>query len=317
MKIKSKKSYWDKFPDNVYRRNLDTMKLLVSWDKFQSDTERIRSKSDIPMGGLKTGQEIEKWWDRLGEKSDKFFAATDDYLAKRKRLLYLKKRRYRDFLKEQENINAEVPVNKFHKGIDEIIKKYRLPYNFRGFIEKYILSNKISAPSTNFVFSFSFHPGRTLELETGKNWKEQIKGISLITYARLTEKEIRFAVKELRSHQKYYLPPTVTQDVRVHIDIDKAIEIEQKMKKREWKLKKRYIGYLAELEKASQKSEYYKKEFEKWKKKRPNEIEKEIKKYTSKEIAKEYFGTEEKAPLVRQIYSRVKKEREKRFGKIV
>jgi len=316
MKIKSKKSFWDKFPDNVYKRNLDTMKLLVSWDNFQSNIVKIRNKSDIPTEGFKNNQEIEKWWDRLGEKSDNFFT-TNDYLAKRKKLLYLKKRSYGEFLKEQEWINSEIPINKFHKRVDEIIQKYKLPYNFRDFIEKYILCNKISAPSTNFALSFNFGPERKLELETGKDWKDQIRWISLITYARLTEREIRLATKELRDHQKHYLSPTLTQDIRVHTDIDKAIAIEKKMDKRIRKTEEKSTnGYLEEVKKKYGEKKY-KETVKLWREQGLKPTKKEVIRITSKEIAKEFFGSTLKANLVRQIYSRVKKERFKRFGKVM
>ena len=84
------------------------------------------------------------------------------------------------------------------------------------------------------------------------------------------------------------------------------------MKRRIKKTYQRPNRYLEEVKK-----QYGEKEFERVKRLNPQLIEKEIIKYTSKEIAKKIFGTPKKEALVRQIYSRLRKERKKRFGEIV
>jgi len=79
------------------------------------------------------------------------------------------------------------------------------------------------------------------------------------------------------------------------------------MIKRKNEIKTTYTGYLKDLKREALTNPYYRKEFKKWKKKHPSEIKREIIKYTSKDIAKKFFGTEKKAPLVRKIFERGRK----------
>ena len=157
----------------------------------------------------------------------------------------------------------------------------------------------IFLPSTNF--SLSLNPEAR---------KGTAKWVEIRAYTRLTEEEIRNAMIILREFQKHYLPPQLTEDIRKHQDIDKAIAIEKEMRRRIKKTYQKPDWYLQQVRK-----KYGEEEFERVKKLNPTRIEKEIIKYTSKEIAKKFFGSSKKAGLVRQIYSRLQKERVKRFRK--
>lgn len=287
----------------LHSKNLDTMKLLISWNKFQADVLQLRKDFSMSPEGFLNSEELKKWDKKLCQNSDDFWE-TKDYKNRKKKLLLLKEKKYRQFLIEQEIINNEVPINKFNQSIKDLLKKYNLPYNFLDAIKMYIYHNKITSiflPGTNF--SLSLDPeGR----------KGMAKWIEIRTYARLTEKEIRDAVNSLRELQKHYLPSALTKDIRKHQDIDKAIDIEKEMKQRIRKTYQKPDWYLEQVKKR-----YGKEEFERTKKLNPQRMEKEIIKYTSKEIAKKFFGDPRKENLVRQIHSRLQKEREKRFGKIM
>ncbi len=286
----------------LHGKNLDTMKLLISWDKFQRDLSKLRKSFSIPLEGFSNNEEVKKWDENLCHDSDNFWK-TEDYKNKRKKLLLLKEKDYRQFLIEQELINKEVPINKFSQSVEDLVIKYHLPYNFLNAIRMYIYYGKITSiflPDTNFSFSLNSE-GR----------RGTAKWIEIRTYAQLTEEEIRIAMKGLRQMQKHYLPLVLTEDIRKHRDTDKAIEIEKEMKQRMIKTYQKPDWYLQQVRKA-----YGKKEFERVKKLNPARIEKEIIKYTSKEIANKIFGNYKKANLVRQIYSRIQKERKKRFGEI-
>ncbi len=282
-------------------KNLDTMKLLVSWDKFRGDVSQLREKYSIPLKGFPNSNEFKKWDKKLCRASDAFWE-TKDYRNKRKKLLLLREKDYRQFLVEQDLINKEVPINKFNQSIKDLLNEYNPPYNFLDALRMYIYYNKISMiflPSTNF--SLSLNPEAR---------KGTAKWVEIRAYTRLTEEEIRNAMIILREFQKHYLPPQLTEDIRKHQDIDKAIAIEKEMRRRIKKTYQKPDWYLQQVRK-----KYGEEEFERVKKLNPTRIEKEIIKYTSKEIAKKFFGSSKKAGLVRQIYSRLQKERVKRFRK--
>jgi hypothetical protein len=286
----------------LHNKNLDTMKLLTSWDKFQVDVGKIREDFSIPLEGFSSGEEAKNWDKNLCQSSDDFWE-TKYYRDKRKELLLLKEKDYRQFIIEQKFVNDEVPINKFNQSIESLVIKYHLPYNFLSTIRIYVCYGKITSmflPATNF--SLSFDP-------SGR--KGTAKWVEIKTYAQLTEKEIRDAVKFLRHMQKHYLPPTLTKDVRIHQDIDRAIKIEKEMKQRIKKIVEKPDWYLGLVKK-----QHGEKKFEEVKKNNLWRVEKELVKYTSKEISNKFFGTPKKADLVRQIYSRLQKERKKRFGEM-
>lgn len=305
-KIKNKRPKSKNIHFFLHGKNLDTIKLLVSWDKFQVDLLQLRKDFSIPSEGFFNSEELKKWHEKLCQDSDDFWT-TEDYRNRRKKLLLLRKKDYRQFLIEQEFINKEVPINRFNQSIKNLAKKYNLPYNFLDAIKMYIYHNKIVSiflPIANF--SLCIDPeGR----------KGTAKWIELKTYARLTEKEIRRAMNSLRELQKHYLPAVLTEDIRKHQDTDKAIYIEKEMNKRIRKTEEKPDSYLEKVRKRYGEEEY-KRTIKKWRAEGIEPMKKEIIKYTSREIAKKIFGSEKKANLVRQIYSRLQKEREKRFGKI-
>ena len=163
-------------------------------------------------------------------------------------------------------------MNKFRDRIEKTACKYRLPCNFLRTVEMYVYFDRVSSvflPTSNFDITID---------PSGR--RNTAKWVELRTYTRLTEKEIREAVKILRDMQKYYFPPSFNRDIRVHKDIDYAVtsEIEGEMKKN----------------------------------RRKND--EGIRKYTSRETAEVIYGNVEKEDLVRQIRRRIKKERKKLFG---
>ncbi len=302
-KIKNKKPKSKNIHFFLHGKNLDKIKLLVSWDKFQVDLLQLRKDFSIPSEGFSSNEEIKKWDKKLSQDSDAFWE-TEDYKNRRKKLLLLRKKDYRQFLIEQELINEDVPINKFNRAIRNLVNKYHLPYNFLDAIKMYVYHNKIASvflPSTNF--SLSFDPeGR----------KGKTRWIEIKTYALVTEKEIRSAVKSLRNLQKLYFSPNLTQNVRVHKNIDVAIAIEKEKKNIDRKREKeKASSYLEKVRK-----QYGEKMYRKTIRERQTEgikLIKRINKNTSREIAKKIFGTPEKENLVRQIYSRLQKERKRLF----
>lgn len=286
--------------NKVANKNLDAIKLLVSWDKFQNDINQIRKEFGIHSDGFVSDSESEIWQNKLLKESD-VFLESEYYKKTRKKLQLLRKKDYGTFLSIQESLNSKMPLNKFNGCLKRMVKKYNLPYNFLGFIETYIYYNKISSTSLP-VYNFEI----SIDPEGRKN---SAKWISIKAYAVLSEKEIRIAIKDLRNLQKHYLPLPITQNIKIKKDIDKEIVIEKEMNRRINKAIEKPDSYLKEVRK-----QYGEKEYKRVKKLNSNKVE-IIEKYTSSEIAKQFFGSRKKSASVRKIYSRIQKEREKRFGK--
>jgi hypothetical protein len=181
---------------------------------------------------------------------------------------------------------------------ESLIKKYQLRYNFLPYIEKFILFNEVDAPKKNFGVSLGPDP---------RGFRSN-KWVSIKAYAPLTKNEIREATKELLELQVEFLSPKATLDLRPKIDIDLALEIEREMAKRMKKIEEKPDSYLERV-----KESYGLKEFERVKKLNPGRIEKIIVKYTSREIAENFFKEANKASLVRKICSSLQKKRKQLF----
>lgn len=184
-----------------------------------------------------------------------------------------------------------------------LIKKYQLRYNFLRHVEQYILYNEVDAPKINFDVSL----GPDLRGRRSDKW------VSIKAYAPLTKEEMREATKKLLELQKEFLSPKAVLDLRPRTDIDLLIKIEQEMEKRCKTVKEYFIGYSKDLQREAIKSKFYRKEFEKWINKHPDEIKKEIEQYSSKDIASMFS---KKPNTIRQIYSRIKEKRRLLFGHI-
>jgi hypothetical protein len=280
----------------------DTLKLLFSFDQFLADIKIIRKNFDIPLNGFEEGKDCGKWLHNLAEKTD----LRIEEILRDQELRKLWQNNGIEYRKRKDILINEAPLNKYRNTLKDLVKKYTLPFNLLDAIELFILYNKPSviAPSSNF--SLSMNP------EARKNTAEYI---SIKAYAPLTEKEIKIATEMLRSMQKHYLPKSVSRDIKTKHDVDKMLEIEAEMKKRLFKRTESYTDYLALLKKSYDRGDINERQFKETKKKHLHDIKIE-EKYTSREISKIFFGSHQKAYLVRQICSRLAKERKIRFGKV-
>jgi len=284
-------------------RNLYLLKLLTASDEFQTDIVQIRKESSIPPKGFLNNEELIKWYEKLYQDTEDFWES-EDYKKRRKKLLLLRKKDCAKFIIEEEHLNNEAPINKFNNSVEKIVGKYNLPYNFLDVIRAYIYHNKIIPlylPYSNFAISYSLN-------EDGR-----AKWVDLRTYSRLTEKEIRKAIKNLRATQEYCLPPALNINIKIRKDIDMVLEIEKEMRNTDRRRKEgKADSYLVKVRKQYG-EKVYRKTIRKQQAEGIKSIKRKINKHKSREIAKKIFGTSEKENLVRQIYSRLQKERKKLF----
>lgn len=115
----------------THQRNLSIMKLLVSTEEFQIIIDEVREYLGIPVDGLETNEECEKWIDEMSKSSDKMIleikSGNSQYSA------------------------IDIPWKYFSHKTREIALKFNLPANFVDHIRDYLLFNKITAPTNNFA----------------------------------------------------------------------------------------------------------------------------------------------------------------------
>lgn len=251
---------------NVYKENLFIMKLLTTQPEFLNNVEDVRRRIEIPEGGFKARKDKTNWYRKLLKKLPP-------------------------------GIDGQYQDGFFNGALD-IVKKYKLKYNFLHHIENYLLYGIIDAPKYNFDVSLGPDPkGFTFD-----------KWVSIKAFAPLTKTEIRAATKRLLSLQKEFLPDKVVLDLRPKFDIDKALRIEEEMDKRGIKILEKPSYYLEQLKKHNGEDAY-----RRALRLSPGKLQKEVIKYTSRDVSAKFFKSKSKDALVRTIYSRLKAKRKQLF----
>jgi len=211
MKLKPKKLHLS------YKKNLDNMKLLASFDEFQILVHDARKFLSIPTEGLLNDQESEKWHMEFYKKSDAILESKNfqeqlkeisdklkseeinrDIANKRSRLLFQK-----------------IPINYLTDRVDFIIDKFYLPLNYKNSVRQYILLNKLNAPYNNFSV------GPYIDVKK----ISEARFVPITIYARLTKEEIKDLKKEIDLVGKNL------SEFKPLQNIDKKLEIEDWLKK--------------------------------------------------------------------------------------
>lgn len=184
------------YSKSTHKKNLDLMKLLISYDKFQDDVKEIRDYMCITDGGISTEAESIKKWNKTIAKKDEEIRKSSIHE------------------KESKEPNRKIPTNYITLMIDSLIEKYNLPKNFRYGLRKYIMFGEVSAPSNNFALV-----GRT---DISEEWHEGIE-----IYAELSNDEVKFLKRYLDSFLGTKVPSVPTLK-----NINRDLEVERLAKDR-------------------------------------------------------------------------------------
>src|SRR3989338_10314851 len=208
MKLKSKK------PHLSYKKNLDNMKLLVSFSEFQDLVKDARKFLDIPDAGLLDDQESASWHTEFVKKSDAIIESKDfqDQFRKVGKKLESGKITRAIANEQLKLLSQKIPINYLTNTVNFIVDKFYLPLNYHNSIRRYILLNKLEAPYNNFVIG----PYPDVKKISG------IRIVPITIYARLTKEEIKDLKEEIHLVGKN-LP-----------EFNPLKNIDQKLKFEEW-----------------------------------------------------------------------------------
>ncbi len=197
------------------RKNLDNMKLLISYSEFQQAVKEARKYLDIPENGFNKDnpETIEQWTRKIDKRSDQMMESAD-FIRQLK--MVREKLRGEEIgmhmaKKQSQLLHYKIPWNYLTNTSKFLTEKFNIPENYEYPIRQYIISNYINAPTSNF--SGGEYPA----------WKrpKEIRYIPIKIYARLTDTDL----KELKRHVDRYgkhLPK-----FQALKNIDKKLTIEQ------------------------------------------------------------------------------------------
>ena len=255
---------------------VDRLKILETSNLFQSAVADFRKKFSMD---ISTGfPERPGRWNPF-----KYFEQTDKELHKL-----------------SDRLNLPYPLVRSHVFI-------YIRYNKWGFDPSF--PEKFLEPSLGTPTNYSIEPSVFRIDENGKAI-DPPKTVSLVTYARLSTKELNEAIMMLKRRQKQIFNPILTKQVRRKKNIDRQLNLENKMDTRQpRRVKENLVGYLGDVQRERDKGRITEKRLRELKRMRPKEVKKVTTGTTSKEIALEILGDVKSAPTVRQISSRLKKRR--------
>jgi hypothetical protein len=260
---------------------VDRLKILETSNLFQSAVTDFRKKFSMD---ISTGfPEHPGRWNPF-----KYFEQTDKELHKL-----------------SDRLNLPYPLVSSHVFI-------YIRYNKWGFDPSF--PEKFLEPSLGTPTNYSIEPSVFRIDENGKAI-DPPKTVSLVTYARLSTKELNEAIMMLKRRQKQIFNPILTKQVRRKKDVDRDLSIEKEMDTRQpRRIKEEYTGYLGRLQPDREKGRITEKRLRELKRMHPSDVKKVKTGKTSKEVAQEALGSSKRASAARQMNSRLKKHRESLLG---
>lgn len=203
--------------DTAHDKNLDTMKLLVSYDEFQKIVTDARAYLMMPLDDLAgDADSIRKWSELNSERQEEMrqapsFRAALKSMHNRRESGEITKEEYK---RESRALHYQLPSNYLTWTIDFIIENFNLPKNFAYNLREYILIGKVSAPWQNFA----------IVTRTGID-EEEYEAVEV--YAKLSKAEMESMKWHLENRLRERQP-----ELRKIKNIDRAIEIEKWVKDR-------------------------------------------------------------------------------------
>ncbi|MFH1866975.1 MAG: hypothetical protein ABIJ81_02740, partial [Patescibacteria group bacterium] len=176
---------------SAYQKNLDLMKLLVSYKPFEKDVLEARERLGVPPSGFgtKNSKAVQQWTNDLVIKSDKVINSSG--FNEQLKMIHQKLEKgeigYRMADKQSSFMHLKVPINYFSHISLFLTKKYNVPENFSDYIRWYILYGIVNAPVNNFVCGS--WPASTLP--------KDVRYLPIKIYSHLTLEELKDLKKEI------------------------------------------------------------------------------------------------------------------------
>lgn len=190
----------------INRRNIDNMRLLVSYPEFQKRVREIRINLSIPEGGIKKYKDMEQWMRNTSDK-DTAIQRSSEYIKEEKKIWSLKRQKKINRNEEEmlwKKLLHQLPFNYLTDSIREIMVDFNIPENYELFLRMYLTTGSINAPASNFSATIT---------------KKHCVPITI--YARLTDRDLKEIKKYVNGYFGKKLP--FVQKVR---DVPKKLEIE-------------------------------------------------------------------------------------------
>ncbi len=200
MKKKPTLTPQEKAVKQVQKHNLDTMRLLAHYPRFQERVEALRQNLKIPPNGFAVGSNEALKWHRQRKVQENIYWIGKSFQNQEKELLSLlaaKKITWRKYSERMTILEEGSPRGQFKEKIRKLTESSKLLPHFSEYVEKYVVFGKIDAPIQNWVI-------RKREIKVS-NHQKAIE-TSLVIYGRITYEEWKALKLGIEALQIIYEP---------------------------------------------------------------------------------------------------------------
>jgi hypothetical protein len=183
MKSRGKKK--DSYPlrrSKAYERNLKNFKILVAYDPFQKDVEKLRKELMIDANGNFEGDSKTNWSEWASQEGDEITGSKS--FIQQEALIQKQfsdgKMGLRQRHRHMRLLYSKVPWQNLEMSIDTLIEKYHLPLNYKNAIRVYVISGEISAPRKNW------EPNKV----SGWDDADKARSLSITIFSQLAKDEL-------------------------------------------------------------------------------------------------------------------------------
>jgi len=197
------------------KKNMDNMKLLVSYPATLEIIEETRANLGMPMDGFRTSDSsFRAWYDSYIQKTDDVRESKE--FIKKEQAIKTKWREHKispkSARKMLDRLFHKVPLHYFGFQVRRIIRQFNVPENYEQNIKSYIYFGKITAPCSNFIIGP--YNGNELMRKTHR--------VPITIYAKLTDSDLR----EIKLNVNKYFGKDNLPFIQDSKNIDRDLEIE-------------------------------------------------------------------------------------------
>lgn len=177
---------------NKFNRARQRAMILAENPTFQEQILAIRRKFKIPLEGLKTNEESQKWHDEFYQSDDNHFSKTNMEKVRSEIERLEKEKKFREGFDLHRKFNKEGPVNAFNIAIKKTLENFKLPLNWEHSMQRYILFNSID---------LMWLPGN-VSVREDYDQDTKLKRLSIEIDDTTTLDDIKYAWPRIKFHQK-------------------------------------------------------------------------------------------------------------------
>lgn len=166
--------------------------LLIENPKFQEEIVEIRKRFKVPLSGIKTNEESEKWHREFEGRNDNYLSSENREKLRVEIERLEKEKKFQEGFNLYRKFNNDTPINALHIVIKKVLENFKLPLHWEHTLKRYILFNSID---------LMWLPGN-VSIREDFDLDTDLKRLSIEIDDTTTLEDIKYAWPTVKFHQK-------------------------------------------------------------------------------------------------------------------